>query len=224
MIVRPYDEAAPDSAPQPEPSPEPAPAGPFLTFTPFRAVKLDHSQELRIDIAQKGDSVSVSCRLRQSRGKGRSMKPEHPMHVFPEHLTAVIAALTEAGRAIGAHPNAEDRTMLTPDDMAAATAGPGPVDLAALRRALDACVLYPSGEGLSGFAESDHTLTEMTDDVCPHLAGDYTPLPEPALAACLDYTAAYPATLHGHSYMHAAAMAVRNWHGFRERFAANAPA
>ena len=118
--------------------------------------------------------------------------------------------------------------MLTPDDIAAAVApdavGRVPGDLPALERAFDAFALYPAGDGLSGFDGPDVMLSAFTDGVCSHLAGDLNPLPEPVLRACLDYAARYHGSMLGFTYKGAAAMAVANWHGFRERFAATAPA
>ena len=99
-----------------------------------------------------------------------------------------------------------------------------PGDLAALERAFDAFVLFPAGDGLSDFVGPDAMLSALTDGVCSHLVGDYNPLPEPVLTACLNYAATYHGTLLGFTYKDAAAMAVANWHGFRERFAAAAPA
>lgn len=104
--------------------------------------------------------------------------------------------------------------MLTPDTL------PASDDIPGLERAFDAFVLFPAGEGLSGFDSPDHMLTAFTDGVCVHLCGDLNPLPEEMARACLDYAANYHGTLLGFTYRDAAAMGISNWQGFRERFAA----
>ncbi len=110
---------------------------------------------------------------------------------------------------------------ITPVALAAATAGPE-VDGAALERALDALVLFPAGDGLSGFDGPDAMVVELLDGTAEQLAGDHNPLSEPIPPDMPRLRRDHHGTLMSSTYAGAAAMAMWRWEGFRERFAANA--
>ena len=73
-----------------------------INFTPFRVVQLGHSQEVRLDISDSSTGKALSARFYKSKGRGRPMEAGRPITIFPEHLPALIAVLTEAAAEIGA--------------------------------------------------------------------------------------------------------------------------
>ncbi len=92
-----------------DPVREPAPAEPdkpSLTFTPFRTLSLTPRRELRLELTEREGKRALSVRLWRSAGRDRPLQPEHPWHLHPEHLPALIAVLTEAAVDLGAMPAA----------------------------------------------------------------------------------------------------------------------
>ncbi len=104
--------------------------------------------------------------------------------------------------------------MLTPSTMPAAD------DIPALEAAFRAFVAHPAGGGISGFDGPDAMVVAFTDRVCVPLCGDFNPMPDATHEALLDYAARHHAPLLGISYRDGAAMVIRTWQGFRDRFAA----
>ena len=79
-------------------------AAPGLTFLPFQSIPLSNRSQLGVDLVDGPSRRSVSMRLTSSAGDGRPPRVGRPIHLFPDQLPAVIAALTGAAAAIGALP------------------------------------------------------------------------------------------------------------------------
>ncbi len=87
------------------PGPERRPERARLAFTPFRTVKVSRGRELRLDIAESARARTVSARLFRIRERdGAASVAGDPIHLFPDKLAELIAALTEAAAAIAAQP------------------------------------------------------------------------------------------------------------------------